>query len=112
MRTRWVSMNIMYQIFVCTTQLIKSSTEASEVYSTTDCAAADLQLVVFVTSHNCIHIRFGLVHGLNFELRGSCRVVFSSALSAACITCQSPVLYFNHTAHSFVRKETSEARAL
>lgn len=52
-------MNILYQIFVSTKQLIKSATEAGEVYSTTDS-----QLLVFVSSRNCVQIR-------DLNLRGS-----------------------------------------
>lgn len=114
MRTRCDSVGIhehyLLDLYVSTTELVKSSARASEVYSTTDGAAADLQLILFVSGRNCVQIR--CVYGLNFELVGSCGVVFSSALSAACITCQPLVLYFNHTAYSSVRKETSAARAL
>ncbi len=53
--------------YVSTTQLVKSSTDASKVYSSTACAAADLSLVLFVSSRICVQIQFGLVHGFDFE---------------------------------------------
>lgn len=72
MRTRCDLVGIhehyLLNLYVSTTQLVKSSTDASKVYSTTDCAAADLRLVLFVSRRNCVQIRFGLVHGLHFEL--------------------------------------------
>lgn len=71
MRTRCDSLGIhehyLLNLYVSTTQLVKSSTHASKVYSTTDCAVADLYLVLFVRGRNCVQIRFGPVHGLNFE---------------------------------------------
>lgn len=55
-------------LYVSTTQLVKSSTDASKVYTTTDYAVVDLQSALFVSSRNCVQIRFCLVHGLKFEL--------------------------------------------
>lgn len=49
-------MNILYEIFVSTKQLIKSATEAGEVDSTPDFATTDSQLLMFVSSRNCVQI--------------------------------------------------------
>lgn len=60
MRTRCDSVGIhdhyLLNLYVSTTQLFKASTDASTVYSTTDCAVADLCLVMFVYRRNYVQI--------------------------------------------------------
>lgn len=69
MKTRCGSVvHYLLNLHVPTTQLFKQSTDASRVYSTTECAATDSHLVLFVRCHNCVHILFSLVNGLKFEL--------------------------------------------
>lgn len=72
MKTRCGSVGIhehyLQNLDVSTTQLFRLSTDASGVYLTTECAAADLRLVLFVCSNNCIQIGFSIVNGWNVEL--------------------------------------------
>lgn len=102
MKTRCDSVGIhehyLLNLYVSTTPLVKSSTHASKVYSTTDCSWSCLYALVIASRSDLVCASF------KFWARLSCRVFLSTALSPACITCQLPVLYFNHTTYIFVRK--------